>query len=83
MDETFDVILAYSVLHYLLDEEEVTKFIDKTLNMLKPGGRALFGNIPNTSTKQRFINSKHGKRFLENSYRKMKKNPPSQSLEFE
>jgi hypothetical protein len=28
---------------------------------LKPGGKVLFGDIPNQSLKERFINSKHGK----------------------
>tara|TARA_B100000315_G_scaffold254454_1_gene295563 strand:- start:806 stop:1537 length:732 start_codon:yes stop_codon:yes gene_type:complete len=63
MDRKFDKILCYSVLHYLTDEDEVIMFIHKALKLLKPGGIALFGDIPNTSLKQRFLNSKSGIEF--------------------
>ena len=59
----FDKILCYSVLHYLSDDEEVLLFISKALKLLKPGGIALFGDIPNVSLKQRFINSTSGSEF--------------------
>jgi 2-polyprenyl-3-methyl-5-hydroxy-6-metoxy-1,4-benzoquinol methylase len=59
----FDKILCYSVLHYLSDEAEVFAFIDKALALLVPGGRVLFGDIPNTSKKRRFLASAHGQQF--------------------
>jgi len=65
VDRKFDKILCYGVLHCLVDAEEVIFFINKALDMLKPGGRALFGEIPNVSTKQRFLDSNSGKEFTE------------------
>jgi 2-polyprenyl-3-methyl-5-hydroxy-6-metoxy-1,4-benzoquinol methylase len=59
----FDKILAYSVLHYLKTKSEVIKFVDKTLLLLKPRGTALFGDIPNISRKNRFLNTEFGKQF--------------------
>ena len=49
--ERFDKIMVYSVLHYLTDIKEVLNFIDKALGLLKPGGKILFGDTPNTSKK--------------------------------
>ena len=46
------------------DIKEVLYFTDKVLVLLKPGGRILFGDIPNTSHKQRFLDTEYGKRFL-------------------
>jgi len=63
IDENYDKILCYSVLHYLSDRENVFNFIDKALLHLSPGGRALFGDVPNYSTKQRFLSSSYGKEF--------------------
>ncbi len=62
-NKKFDKILSYSVLHYLTNFDEVTKFISKALSYLKPGGKALFGDIPNVSTKERFLKSNKGKIF--------------------
>jgi len=73
IDERFDKIIAYSVLHYLTDIKEVLNFIDKALDLLKPGGRILFGDIPNTFKKQRFLDTEYGKRFLEEWNRKKEK----------
>ena len=61
--QRFDKILVYSVLHCLASRTEVLGFIDKALDLLKPGGRALFGDIPNVDLKSRFVNSGEGKRF--------------------
>ena len=63
IQEQFNKILCYSVLHYLSDEEEVLCFIFKALKLLAPGGIALFGDIPNQSKKQRFLDSESGKAF--------------------
>ncbi len=61
----FDKVLCYSVLQYLADAREVTLFVKKALNLLVPGGKALFGDIPNTSTKKRFLDSRSGSKFSE------------------
>ena len=59
----FDKILCYSVLHYLA-AAALFPFLDKAMSLLAPGGRALLGDIPNQSRKQRFLASEEGKRFL-------------------
>ncbi len=64
LDKKYEKILCYSVLHYLSGIDEVFKFIDKALQFLAPGGKALFGDIPNQSVKKRFIDSEDGKRFV-------------------
>jgi 2-polyprenyl-3-methyl-5-hydroxy-6-metoxy-1,4-benzoquinol methylase len=63
VQEKFDKILCYSVLHYLKDSNEVLGFMDKALSLLKPGGYALFGDIPNRSLKERFMRSDAGSEF--------------------
>ncbi len=63
IDSVFDKILCYSVLHYLSEEAEVVAFVDKAVGLLKPRGRALFGDIPNISKKNRFLASAHGQQF--------------------
>jgi 2-polyprenyl-3-methyl-5-hydroxy-6-metoxy-1,4-benzoquinol methylase len=65
----FDKILCYSVLHSLADEAEVSIFVAKAIRLLAPGGRALFGDLPNKSRKQRFLASPAGKAF-EREWRK-------------
>jgi SAM-dependent methyltransferase len=56
----FDRILCYDVLHYLRNPDEVYKFMDKAVGLLAQGGKALFGDIPNVSVKQRFLESAEG-----------------------
>jgi 2-polyprenyl-3-methyl-5-hydroxy-6-metoxy-1,4-benzoquinol methylase len=63
IDGTFSKILCYSVLHYLKDEGEVLRFVDKCLSLLSEGGMVLLGDIPNQGVKRRFLNSARGKRF--------------------
>jgi SAM-dependent methyltransferase len=61
--EQFDKILCYSVLHYLTDEQEVFRFASKARQLLSPGGRVLFGDVPNRSKKERFLGSEAGRNF--------------------
>jgi len=78
--EKVDKILVYSVLHYLEDEQEVVKFIEKALGMLNPGGRVLFGDIPNSSAKKRFSDSAYGRRFIQNWDQKMSGHSPESKI---
>ena len=61
--EQFDCIITYSVFHYIFEEGNIYKFIDKSLEMLKPGGSFLIGDIPNISKRFRFFASDAGIKF--------------------
>ena len=61
--QTFDVLLCYSVLHYLVAEVPTLKWFDSLLSMLAPGGHLLLGDIPNISKRKRFFSSENGVRF--------------------
>jgi hypothetical protein len=58
-----DVILCYSVLHYIFTEGNLFDFIDQTLKLLAPGGECLLGDIPNISKRKRFFASSAGKAY--------------------
>lgn len=58
-----DVILTYSVLHYIYAEQNLFDFIDKTLTLMADGGQFLIGDIPNISKRKRFFNSANGIRY--------------------
>jgi len=58
-----DVVLTYSVFHYVFDEHPWHDFVDSCLQMLAPGGEMLIGDIPNTSKRKRFFASEAGVRF--------------------
>ena len=64
LEERYEKVICYSVLHYLTDREEVYRFIAAAMRRLKPNGIALFGDIPNESLKRRFLASNRGKAFL-------------------
>jgi hypothetical protein len=55
-----DVILTYSVLHYVFVETSIFDFIDKSLSMLKHAGQMLIGDIPNVSKRKRFFSAPAG-----------------------
>jgi hypothetical protein len=57
-----DVILCYSVLHYVFAEQPLFDFLDRTLDLLAPGGACLLGDIPNVSKRKRFFSSEAGVR---------------------
>jgi SAM-dependent methyltransferase len=42
----FDRVLVYSVLHYARTDAEALRFLQSTVDLLAPHGRALVGNIP-------------------------------------
>lgn len=58
-----DVILIYSVLHYVFAEGNIFEFLDKSLTLLANGGQMLIGDIPNVSKRKRFFSSPSGIRF--------------------
>jgi SAM-dependent methyltransferase len=43
---SFDRVLMYAVFHYARTEAEAVLFLQRTLGLLAPGGRALIGNVP-------------------------------------
>ena len=61
--QTYSKILAYSVLPSLPDLNRVETFIDKTLSLLDPAGRALLGDLANIDKKKRFLKSQRGAAF--------------------
>lgn len=56
----FSKILIYGVLHCLKSREEVIDFVDRAASLLEPGGAMLLGDIPNISSKARFLASEEG-----------------------
>jgi len=66
-----DVIICYSVFHYVFEESNTWGFIDHSLSLLAPGGHLLIGDIPNVSKRKRFFASEtgiqHHKNFMETS----------------
>ncbi|WP_101758429.1 SAM-dependent methyltransferase [Oceanicoccus sp. KOV_DT_Chl] len=61
--EKVDVILCYSVLHYIIVDSGFFRFLDLSLSLLAPGGQMLIGDIPNISMRKRFFSSATGVRF--------------------
>jgi hypothetical protein len=57
-----DVILCYSVLHYVFVEQPLFGFLDRSLQLLAEGGQCLLGDIPNGSKRKRFFHSAAGVR---------------------
>jgi hypothetical protein len=55
-----DVLLTYSVFHYIFTESNIWRFIDQSLRLLAPGGQLLIGDIPNISKRKRFFSSAAG-----------------------
>lgn len=57
---SFDVILAYSVLQYVIVDANPFGFLDAALERLNPGGCLLIGDVPNFSKLRRFLSSSAG-----------------------
>lgn len=62
-DGGFDAILCYSVFHYIFAEANPWRFVDRSIELLAPGGQMLVGDIPNISKRKRFFASPAGIRF--------------------
>ena len=59
----FNVIILYSVLQYIHNEQDIWEFLDASLSMLSDEGILFLGDIPNKSMKERFLTSKDGELF--------------------
>jgi SAM-dependent methyltransferase len=42
----FDRVLVYAAFHYVRSEQEALRFLQRTVDLMAPGGTALVGNIP-------------------------------------
>jgi hypothetical protein len=58
-----DLLICYSVFHYVFVEANPFTFMDRCLALLAPGGRALIGDIPNLSKRRRFFASAAGREY--------------------
>lgn len=58
-----DAVLVYSVLHYVFVQQSVFEFLDRSLELLAPGGQMLLGDLPNCSMRNRFFSSEAGRSF--------------------
>lgn len=63
-----DVVLVYSVLHYIFTEANLFEFLDDTLSLLADGGQLLLGDIPNVSKRKRFLSSANGVKYHQEHY---------------
>ena len=70
-----DVILCYSVLHYIFAEANPWLFLDRSLELLRHGGQLLIGDIPNVSMRKRFFGSPAGIAFHK-AFTGKDENPP-------
>jgi len=58
----FDKVLAYSLVHYMKNNDQLKKFLKNLLRLTSSNGIILIGEIPNISMKKRFLKSKTGKK---------------------
>ncbi|MGI8559976.1 MAG: methyltransferase [Luteimonas sp.] len=58
-----DAIIVYSVLHYIFAEANLWEFLDRTLELLAPGGGLLLGDVPNVSMRKRLFSSATGRAY--------------------
>lgn len=58
-----DVVIAYSVIQYVFQDANLWDFTDRCMELLSPGGEILFGDIPNSSMRKRFLASEEGLAF--------------------
>lgn len=57
---SIDAIIVYSVLQHIVLDSNPYSFFDKCLELLKPQGRLIIGDIPNYSKRNRFFQSQRG-----------------------
>lgn len=73
-----DAILCYSVLHIIYVDANPLHTVDHVIELLAPGGCALFGDIPNVSKRKRFLASTAGADF----HRRFMKTDDAPEVEF-
>ncbi len=83
LNERFDCILLYSVIHYVPSFSELLPFIDAGADLLKPGGRLLIGDIPNRDRKRRFLESEVGQIFEKEWQKSRLESPRKESRIFD
>jgi hypothetical protein len=55
-----NIVLGYSILHYIFIESSIHNFLDTSLSLIAEGGQILIGDIPNVSKRKRFFSSQNG-----------------------
>jgi 2-polyprenyl-3-methyl-5-hydroxy-6-metoxy-1,4-benzoquinol methylase len=75
-----EVIITYSVFHYVFEEGNIYNFLDNCVNLLAPQGQLLIGDIPNVSKRKRFFASQAGINYHQN-YTQTNTLPPAFSYE--
>ena len=60
VEPQYDVILCYSIFHYIFIDTNIWNFIDSCMKLLAPKGQLLIGDIPNISKRKRFFSSESG-----------------------
>ena len=58
-----DAVLAYSVLHSVIEHDNIWEFLDRALALLAPGARLLLGDVPNWSRRKRLAAARQGQVF--------------------
>lgn len=64
--EKVDVIICYSVFHYIFVDSNVWHFLDCVMDLLRDGGECILGDIPNIDKRKRFFSSNNGILFHQN-----------------
>jgi hypothetical protein len=63
LPEGADVVLSYSVLHYMLHDFDIESISNSVARLLRNDGWALLGDIPNISKRKRFFSSAEGRAY--------------------
>ena len=66
--ESYDVIIVYSVFHYVLGNGCVYSFLDSVISLLKSGGQAIIADIPSAGKRKRFFSSDSGQDFIKKNF---------------
>tara|TARA_B100001093_G_scaffold252180_1_gene241430 strand:+ start:848 stop:1594 length:747 start_codon:yes stop_codon:yes gene_type:complete len=65
-EKKIDLIICYSVFHYIYPDVAIEKFLESTLPLLTPGGQLFIGDIPSYNKRKRFFSSDAGIKFHQN-----------------
>jgi SAM-dependent methyltransferase len=65
LDGDFSAILVYSVLQCLSGSQDAFAFIDRCLEVARPGARILLGDLSNPDASARFAATEFGQRFMD------------------